>query len=697
MPTSKFLLLILSVVALSLQLAAQTKTTLLSNGSAATKFDIVFMGDGFTSSQQTEYNNLVDSYFRGMFTYNNGALDNVFAELQDALNVYRVNANSTQSGVTQYTCSTSGCPSRSGSKNTAYNFKYSGCWDCCWMAKSSDTDTKINNALTAVGLAGAEFVVMILNESGGGGCSYGSVLSVTKTMSNNVLMHEMGHSIGGLCDEYDRPGCFSGTNPTCRNVSVNSNNNKWNLFARNPISTGNPIEYNVSQGGAFEGARYSDDCIYRPTDNSAMRGNTNLFNPPSYDEFWVKNKPRSNYSFKRVLTGNFKGSDFADVLLHFDKYIAAYETGEPDGFTSTGTAIRLKSSYTTTKIFRGPGGNWSISADDEFRACDFTGDGKDDLIIFRPNGASSRLALIKSTPDSFQTTKIYYYDISGWQMRNNDRIRVGDFSGDGKEDIVIFNADDWSVGYLAMFKSTGSALNYVKRYDGYLPGHYMSEKDRLFISDFNGDNKDDLIVFNTLTQVTRLFKSETNSYTIVAEYFGALPGWTSKTNDRYHVADFNGDGKDDLYITNTVDWGPEYVLMLRSNGSGFDFVRRYDDIIPGWNMQNGDEFKVADLNGDGKDDLVIYNHSDWSTEYLARAITDGSTLSASFQGDWIGGWNLGSMDKIVIADRPSGKDELFIHNDNWFGYMAYNSSGFYLRSMYKDYIHAFKHHDYGWY
>ena len=39
-----------------------------------------------------------------MFTYENGSLDNVLAELQDALNVYRVNVNSGDSDVTVYTC-----------------------------------------------------------------------------------------------------------------------------------------------------------------------------------------------------------------------------------------------------------------------------------------------------------------------------------------------------------------------------------------------------------------------------------------------------------------------------------------------------------------------------------------------------------------------------------------------------------------
>ena len=159
-------------------LNAQTAVTLLSNGTAAAKFDIVFMGDGFTSAQQAEYNTLVNNYFNAIFTYNNGGMDDVIAELQDAINVYRVNMNSVNSGVAQFTCGADpGCPAKAAtSPNTAYAFRYSGCWNCCWMSKGADTDTRINNALAAVGLSGADYIVMILNETGCGGCSYGRVL-----------------------------------------------------------------------------------------------------------------------------------------------------------------------------------------------------------------------------------------------------------------------------------------------------------------------------------------------------------------------------------------------------------------------------------------------------------------------------------------------------------------------------------------
>ncbi len=681
---------------------AQSKRTLLYSGSSTDKFDIVFMGDGFTSSQQSEFNTLVDNYFEAIFTHDNGGLDNVFSEIQDALNVYRVNMNSSVSGVSQMACNDgngNACGNTPTTRNTAFRFRYSGCWSCCWMRKSSDTDTRINNALSAVGLAGAEYVVMILNQTGPGGCSYGRVLSINKSTSNRVLLHELGHSVGNLADEYDRPGCHSGSNPSRRNVDTSVSPSKWNKFARSSITTGNPVEYNVSQTGHFEGARYREDCIYRPTSNSTMRGNTNLFNPPSYDQFWQLNKPRSDYNFEKVYTGNFKGSNHSDVVLHYGKYLAAYEVGVPDGFTGSGAYTRVKSSYMVDKTIEGPGGTWYVNPKDKYFAGDFTGDGKDDLLVFYPNGQYSRFGLLKSVSDGFECVKKYYYNLPGWQMRDGDRYYIGDFNGDGKDDIYIFNASNWNQGYVCMLRSTGSALAYTKRYDQYLPGNYITNSDELYIADINGDNKDEFVLYKRNTQTTRIYKSNGSSLSMSGEYFQSLPGWTSKAGDQYHIADINGDGKDDLYVFNGNDWNKEYMLLLRSNGNSYNYIKRYDDAMPNWNMSNNDKYYVADVNGDGKDDLYVYNTADWSTQWLGTIVSDGSGVEAKTkQSDWIGGWNLGSVDNLIVDNRPTGnRDNLFIHNENWFGYMWPGNSSVYLRAMYKDYIHAFKHHDYGWY
>ncbi|MEM9991321.1 MAG: VCBS repeat-containing protein, partial [Bacteroidota bacterium] len=390
----------------------------------------------------------------------------------------------------------------------------------------------------------------------------------------------------------------------------------------------------------------------------------------------------------------------SDVLLHYGNHIAAYQVGRPDGFTGDGRATRVKSSYLTTKKVKGPGGTWWVSARDEFYVGDFSGDGKDDLIVVYKNGSTQRLGLLKSTDSGFECVRKYYDNLPSWRMTDGDRYYVADFNGDGKDDIYIFNAKNWNMGYVGMLRSTGNSLAYAKRYDRYLPGNYITDKDELYIADINGDKKEEFILFKRDTRTTRIYKSTGTGLNMSAQYFESLPGWTNKAKDKYMIADFNGDGKDDLVVFNGKNWNMEYMLLLRSDGNRLNYVKRYDDRLPNWNMSDNDKFYVADINGDRKDDLYVYNSSDWSTQWLGTLLSDGSGIEADGkQSDWIGGWNLGSSDKLIVDDRPTGyRDNLYVHNTNWFGYMwPHDSNGMYLKAMYKDYIHAFKHHDYGWY
>ncbi len=690
---------------------AQTKTALLRNGTTAQKFDIVFVGDGFTAAEQPEFNRLVDNYFKAIFTHENGGIDDVFSEIQDALNVWRVNLNSVQSGIDLYVCPPGNDePGESCGKqnlvnrNNALNMRYSGCWDCCWMTFSGDTRTRINSMLSTTRLAGAEYTVVILNETGFGGCSYGDVLSITKSTSNRVLLHELGHSIGDLADEYDRPGCFTAdpsdgdlAKAARRNVDTDENSSKWSVFRRSGGTTGMPVEYNV---GAFEGAVYKKDCIYRPTSRSTMNGNDNLFNPPSYDEIRKRNKTLSNFSFEKVISGNFGGDSRGDVLIHYGNYLTLHELGIPDGFTGSGRSYRVKSSKVTTKAIKGAGGTWFVRPNDQFFTGDFNGDGKDDLLVFNPHAINPKLGLLKSNSTGFECLRIYTRSLNGWQMKGGDQIKIGDFNGDGKDDFYIFNNANWDRGYMGMFRSTGSSFAYVKRYDRYMPGHFMTNKDKYFVADVNGDKKDELIAVNTQYKTTRMFHTDGRSISLKAEYHANLPGWTGGFDDEYYVADFNGDGKDDLYIFNGKNWGSlEYLVMLASTGSGYRYVKRYDNSIPGWDMENGDRFFVADHNGDNKEDLIAYNSTNWgTTKYLARLSSNGTALSGRYQRQKVGSWALGTNDDFTVCkDTGSGSDHLFVHNTNWFGYMIPYSSNYHLQAIYKDYIHTFKHHDFGWY
>ena len=57
-----------------------------------------------------------------------------------------------------------------------------------------------------------------------------------------------------------------------------------------------------------------------------------------------------------------------------------------------------------------------------------------------------------------------------WQFQPNDQIVVGDFNGDGGDEVVIFNGVDWAMPYLGLLVSDGDGgLQLIARYDGDIP------------------------------------------------------------------------------------------------------------------------------------------------------------------------------------------------------------------------------------
>ena len=86
--------------------------------------------------------------------------------------------------------------------------------------------------------------------------------------------------------------------------------------------------------------------------------------------------------------------------------------------------------------------------------------------------------MLRSNGASLSMSRRYDAKLPGWQMRDNDRHYVGDFDGDGKADLYVFNGDDWSIAYLGMLRSLGNGLCLVERYDGNVPGWQMRRHDR---------------------------------------------------------------------------------------------------------------------------------------------------------------------------------------------------------------------------
>jgi hypothetical protein len=99
---------------------------------------------------------------------------------------------------------------------------------------------------------------------GGGGGKF-AVFAGGNISSAEVALHEMGHSLFNLADEYGGdPGEYPGAEPTEPNVTADPSGKKWAHW----IGYEEP---GMGTIGVYEGARYYEQGIYRPSQSSKMR------------------------------------------------------------------------------------------------------------------------------------------------------------------------------------------------------------------------------------------------------------------------------------------------------------------------------------------------------------------------------------------------------------------------------------------
>jgi hypothetical protein len=136
------------------------------------------------------------------------------------------------------------------------------------------------------------------------------------------------------------------------------------------------------------------------------------------------------------LTGDFTGDGKADILAQ----------SPVDG--SWPVARSTGSAFVEAKQWLGfP---WAAATHYKLFADDFTGDGKDDVLVQNPMDGEWAVAV--SNGSAFVGASNW---LKPWAASDHYRILTGDFTGDGKADILAQSPVD---GEWAVARSTGSAF-----------------------------------------------------------------------------------------------------------------------------------------------------------------------------------------------------------------------------------------------
>ena len=195
--------------------------------------------------------------------------------------------------------------------------------------------------------------------------------------------------------------------------------------------------------------------------------------------------------------------------------------------------------------------------------------------------------------------------------------QMADVNGDGRADIVgISPADERAV----VWTSNGAGFNGgVEWLNG--PFNYSSYVFQ--VADVNGDGRADVVGIDSADERVVVWASNGAGFNGGVEW---LNGPSNYSGILLQVADVNGDGKADIVGINPA---LELAGVWTSNGTGFNSIAAW---LSGSSNYSGYVFQVADVNGDGRADVVGINPAD------ERAVVWTSTGAGFNAGvEWLNG------------------------------------------------------------
>ena len=230
---------------------------------------------------------------------------------------------------------------------------------------------------------------------------------------------------------------------------------------------------------------------------------------------------------------------------------------------------------------------------------DFDGDGRTDIITFTRDNpfAFGDVYVSLSTGTAFEPASTKWHDF--FAINTAEQVVIGDYDGDGLDDIGTWLSTTTRQVYVALSFGTGMAPASV-----WLGQIGFNPSDVLLAGDANGDGRDDLVLF--ARTIGKVYVALSNG-----AGFGAPTQWHGffavSTFERPQVGDLNGDGRADIatFATDSpTAFGDVYVAVSDGTkfGDGGNSAKWHDFFA----IRPSEVVRIGDLDGNGRDDFFTF-------------------------------------------------------------------------------------------
>ncbi len=248
---------------------------------------------------------------------------------------------------------------------------------------------------------------------------------------------------------------------------------------------------------------------------------------------------------------------------------------------------------------------------------------------------------------------------------------AGDFNGDGWVDFISQPlAGSHGVGEFIAYPDGNFGAPLATWPDKHGGTDWNAEAHRIVVGDFNGDGRDDLILQGAAGLASQEYLAAPDgtfpklTHTLPAT-LGKLD--SSQASHALVVGDFNGDGRADLLLQANTFVGAEAIALAGKDGAFTALAASWNDGALGmsWSADHA-TLAAGDFDGDGRAEILVRAMAAGGADTCCRIVAFGPKLQPqdirqSWPANWLGvDWRPGAS-HVVIADlNGDGRADLLV-------------------------------------